>query len=340
MNSSQLSRWLQKNQPPPVWLVCGDEHLQLSETVTAIRQHAKAGGCDERVVLNTGDAGFQWQEVQACCASMSLFSSKRLVEVHMGSRDPGRGVSAAIVQSLQRPDASLVLLFIFEKNDGRTRKAAWYKKIAEQGEVVSTVKVNAAELPAWLVTRARGLGFKLDMAAAEWIADNTEGNLMAAAQELNIWQMSGQDPVLLEDVLNAVSDNARFNIFDLLRHAWSGNAKRTFRMLRGLRDEGVEPVAMLGALLWDLRRLCKVAASSGGSAPGKSLLIKHGIYGDGQQAATSFITRRGLPGLYKTLAVALQTERVLKSGDKDRAWRSMHWLFYFICNPKDSIFSE
>ena len=340
MNNSLLPKWLKNNQPPSAWLVCGDEPLQLSEALVAITQHAKEHGCDERVALHAYEAGFQWRELVEQCARMSLFASKRLVEVKLGSRDPGSAGSAAIKEALQRSHAGLVLLFSFEKHDGRTKRAAWYKALADCGEVVAVAKVSYADLPKWLVARASMLNFKLGLDAAEWIADRTEGNMLAAVQELNLLAMSGCEAVGLSDILSEIRDSARFNVFDLLQQACMGNVGRAIRMLRGLRDEGAEPVAILGALLWELRRLCVVATASAGAPPGKNLLLKSGIYGDRQKAAAALIGRGGLAGLHQLMAAALQTDRVLKSGDKERAWRSINWLFVTVCVPGSRAFPE
>lgn len=340
MNSSHLPKWLKGNQPPPAWLVCGDEPLQLSEAVTAITRHAREHGCDERVALHAHEAGFQWRELVEQCARMSLFASRRLIEVKLGSRDPGSAGSAAIREVLQRGHDGLVLLFSFEKHDGRTKRAAWYKALAEHGEVVSAAKVSYADLPRWLVARAEALNLKLGLDAAEWIADRTEGNMLAAVQELKLLQMSGYESVGLGDILNDIRDSARFNVFDLMQHAFLGNVGRAIRMLRGLRDEGAEPVAILGALLWELRRLCMVASASAGAVPEKGLLLKSGIYGDRQKAAAALIGRSGLVGLHRLMAAALQTDRVLKSGDRERAWRSINWLFVTICVPGSMAFPE
>ncbi|MGV0005607.1 MAG: DNA polymerase III subunit delta [Candidatus Porifericomitaceae bacterium WSBS_2022_MAG_OTU9] len=341
MNNLKLPQWLKKHEPPPVWMVSGDEPLQLCESIDAIRAHAKEHGCDERVVLDAFERSFQWRELELQCSKLSLFSSKRLIEVRMGAKDPGVAGSTAIRKLLQGEKQGLVLLFSFDKNDNRTKQSAWYKAIAAAGEVVSLARVNATDLPRWLVGRAKTLGFDLHIDAADWIAGRTEGHLLAAAQELRLLAMLERDIVGLDDALHAVSDSARFNVFDLLQAAWQGNASRTFRMLFGLQDEGAEPVALLGALTWDLRRMCTLAAASGGQVPDRNLLMQNGIYGERQQAAITLLKRsNGIDGLYKILAAALQIEVVLKSGDKKRSWRSLAWLFMYICFPARQAFSE
>lgn len=341
MNNLKLPQWLKKHKPPAVWMVSGDEPLQLCESVDAIRAHAKEHGYTERVVLDAADRSFRWQELELECSKLSLFSSQRLIEIRMGAKDPGVAGSTAIRKLLQVERQGLLLLFSFEKSDSRTKQAAWYKAIVAAGEVVALARINATDLPRWLVERASTLGFDLHIEAAEWIAERTEGHLLAAAQELRLLAMLERDIVGLDDALHAVSDNARFNVFDLLQAAWLGNAKRTFRMLFGLRDEGAEPVALLGALTWDLRRMCALAVASDGRSPDRNLLMRNGIYGERQQAAITLLKRsNGIAGLYKILAAALQIEIVLKSGDKKRSWRSLAWLFMYICFPAKQAFSE
>ena len=53
-------------------------------------------------------------------------------------------------------------------------------------------------------------------------------------------------------------DSSRYNVFDMVESAFLGDKKRTVLMLNGLKNEGVEPLAIFGAFMWEYRRLCEI----------------------------------------------------------------------------------
>lgn len=78
----------------------------------------------------------------------------------------------------------MVLLVTADALDTRARSSAWFAACERVGVAVYAWPMEAAGLPRWLMARARGLGLTLDEPAAALLADLTEGNLLAAAQEL------------------------------------------------------------------------------------------------------------------------------------------------------------
>src|ERR1041385_7525511 len=66
----------------PIYVVGGEEPLLVEESLDAIRAAARKQGYAEREVLEV-DAGFDWQRLVEAYASLSLFSSRRLIELRM-----------------------------------------------------------------------------------------------------------------------------------------------------------------------------------------------------------------------------------------------------------------
>ena len=83
----------------------------------------------------------------------------------------------------------------------------------------------------------------------ELLAERTEGNLLAAHQELEKLKLSrgaGRSPPTA--ILASVADSARFDVFQLGEAVLAGDTERALRMLAGLRGEGIEPTLVLWAL--------------------------------------------------------------------------------------------
>ncbi len=106
--------------------------------------------------------------------------------------------------------------------------------------------------------RAHGMQPSRD--ALQLIAERVEGNLLAAAQEIEkLYLLNGPGALELETVTELVTDSARYDIFGLVDAALAGDALHVQRILTGLRGEGVEPVLVLWALAREIRALTGMA---------------------------------------------------------------------------------
>ena len=95
----------------------------------------------------------------------------------------------------------------------------------------------------------------------------TEGNLLAAHQELTKLTLLGGDAGVNADALAAsVADSARFDVFQLGEAVLAGESTRALRMLAGLRAEGTEPTLALWALTKAVRDVW--SAQAGRRLPG------------------------------------------------------------------------
>ncbi|MCK4952099.1 MAG: DNA polymerase III subunit delta, partial [Gammaproteobacteria bacterium] len=70
LKPDQIQGHLQRNLAP-IYLVGGDEPLQVQETVDAIRARAREVGFTEREVLNV-DKGFDWDSLIQSTQTQSL----------------------------------------------------------------------------------------------------------------------------------------------------------------------------------------------------------------------------------------------------------------------------
>src|SRR5512141_3398432 len=83
----QLSQHLAR-QVARVYVLHGDEPLLAIEAAQSIRDAAKREGFAEREVL-VAEPGFDWQAVAAANMSMSLFGSRRVLDVRIPNGKPG-----------------------------------------------------------------------------------------------------------------------------------------------------------------------------------------------------------------------------------------------------------
>ena len=96
--------------------------------------------------------------------------------------------------------------------------------------------------------------------AVRFLAERVEGNLLAAVQEMDKLELlRGLGPVDVDAVREAVSDSARFDVFQLADAAVAGRADRALRILDGLWAEGVAAPLIVWVLARELRVLNRLA---------------------------------------------------------------------------------
>lgn len=259
----RLAGLLTRPSPPSLYLIHGDEPLQRIESVDAVRAAARANGVDERLVFDSA-VGIDWGRVQAEAGSLSLFASKRLIEIHLGGKKPDKAGIATLkaLAAQQGEDLYLVTADALGRDE---QNSDWYRAFDSRGAVVACRPLEAAAFRDWLKARAASRERELTAEAVDVLALRAEGNLLAAAQEIDkLVLLVDERQIGAEQVLAAVADSSRYDVFKLVDAALAGDPVRTVRMIRGLRAEGVEPVMMSWLVNRELRLLSKLAQAGRG----------------------------------------------------------------------------
>ncbi len=239
----------------PAYLVSGDEPLLVGEAADAIRQKARQGGYAEREVFFV-ERSFDWNSLRAACQSLSLFATRRILEVKMPSGKAGVDGAKALVEVVENPPPDTLLVIITEQLDRDALKSSWVIAIEEQAAWVQVWPVKIDELPRWIAARMARAGLQADADAAQLLAERVEGNLLAAHQEIEKLAMLYPGGTIdAAAVRLAVANSARYDIFQLSDAALNGDAARALRILAGLRSEGTEAPLILWALAKELRSL-------------------------------------------------------------------------------------
>ena len=260
LNPAQLAKHL-NGSLAAVYAISGDEPLLCQEAGDAIRSVARQQGFGERQVFSV-EASFDWGQLYEAGASLSLFAEKRLIELRIPSGKPGDKGAAALLDYLSRPAEDTLLLITLPKLDGNSQKTKWAKALIDgpAAQFIQIWPVDAQQLPNWVRQRLAQAGLTASPHAVEMICARVEGNLLAAAQEIEKLKLLAEgNQIDAETVQAAVADSARFDVFGLIDAALNGEAAHTLRILDGLRGEGVEAPVILWALARELRQLATLA---------------------------------------------------------------------------------
>jgi DNA polymerase-3 subunit delta len=238
----------------PVYLVSGDEPLLVTEAMDAIRACARAQGFEEREQVYIDKSAAVWDNALAAIRTQSLFASRRILEIRMAGGKPGHG-AATLLRLIAAAGDDLLLLIATGRLDRDAQSAEWLQAVQQRGAWVSVWPVEAAQFPDWLRRRARAAGLELSADAVSLLAEATEGNLLAAHQEIEklLLRYGSGARLGLAELADAFADSARFDVLRLTQAIGAGDAARALRVLAGLRAEGDEPVRVLWWLVRALR---------------------------------------------------------------------------------------
>lgn len=239
----------------PVYLISGDEPLLVQEAADAVRAAARAAGVDEREVFHV-ESGFDWQEMLQSAGSMSLFSSRRLLELRCRSAALGKEGAAAVTDWANAASGDDILMLLMPRIDARSQKAKWYTTLERNGVVLPVWPVGLDEMPRWLGNRLSRAGVKVDAEGMDLLVTRLEGNLLAAAQAVTRLSLADHPaPWSATELQGVLDDDSRYTPFELADRMLAGDADHAHRILLTLRAEGSEPLALVGVLARELRLL-------------------------------------------------------------------------------------
>jgi DNA polymerase-3 subunit delta len=305
-----------KGDLPAVVFIAGEEPLQREESADAIRAAARAQGYTDREVF-VAERGFDWDAMLTAGASLSLFASRRILEIRIPSAKPGTKGAEALSSYAKDPAPDTLLLVIAE--DKLEGNPVWAQNLERAGLMVQVWPVAPAEVPAWVRQRLKAKGFDATPDAVTLISGRVEGNLLAAKQEIEKLALLREPGTLdAEAVAEAVTDSARYDAFKLVDAALAGDVPRTVRVLEGLKAEGEEPVMVLGALLRQLKELASFAVEIEAGTPAQR--VTAGVWERRRPLIQAALKRRKAMGWQRLLKRAQRSDRVMKGRAYGRPW--------------------
>ena len=136
----------------PLYAIHGDEPLLALEAADAIRARARAGGFSERIVL-AAERAFNWAELAASGANLSLFGDKKLIELRLATGKPGADGAEAIEAFCGKLPPDALTVVTLPRLDKAGQASPWFRALEQRGIVVNVFPVERARLPEWIAAR-------------------------------------------------------------------------------------------------------------------------------------------------------------------------------------------
>jgi len=328
LSPGQWQKALAAGELGPVYLLAGEPLLVL-EAADALRARARALGYVEREVYDVGQH-FDWNDLARAGASLSLFATRRLIDLRLPTGRPGVDGAKAITAFCADPPPDVTLLITAmewsSKHDG-----AWSRKLDASGTMAVFNAPRPGEWNSWVGARLASRGLAATPDAIALLAERVEGNLLAAAQEVDkLAVLHGEGRIDVDAMAALVADSARYDVFKLTDAAFLGDGARALRILAGLRSEGDELPALMGWVVNQLHVALRLANAPNFAAQAKA----ERLWQAREQLFRQALRRAPREHWLQCLARAARIDRMIKGRESGEPWQEAERLVAAIAEPR------
>jgi DNA polymerase III subunit delta len=289
----QLSSSLQKALAP-VYFITGDEPQQLGELADAIRKAAKARDFTAREIFFV-DKLFDWKQLNVAADTFSIFADKKIIDLRLPTGTPGAEGAKALAAYCQRLPEDTLLVITAGKITKDAQKSSWFQALDKVACVIQVWPLSGQDLLRWIQDRLQQRGITTESGAVKILADRVEGNLLAAAQEI--------------EKLYALYGSGKLSTLVL-------------KIVLSLNAEGIASAIVLWAIMREARILISYKAAQN-QGEKELILKKNGIWGERKQLIDSAVKRLTHTELNKVLVLGAKADRQIKGKQQGDAWETL-----------------
>ena len=312
LRPAQLASHLAKGLSP-LYVVHGDEPLLAIEAGDEIRTAARSAGFDQREIL-VAEPGFKWEAFAAANRNLALFGERKLIDLSIPSGKPGVEGARVLEDCAANPSADTITLVTLPRLDRAAQASTWFSALEQAGVSIAVYPLERGELPQWLGIRLARQKQRVTNETLQFLAEATEGNLLAAKQEIEKLGLLLPEGELEHDAVErAVADVSRFDVFQLSEAWLAGDAARALRILAALEAAGEGVPLLLWQLGEDLHALASVLTATTAGTPVSAAVRTARVWGR-RQGALERAARRVDPSSLRPLLIRLARLDALAKG--------------------------
>ncbi|WP_417347299.1 DNA polymerase III subunit delta [Ferrimonas sp.] len=316
---SQLGQHL--TQLPAIVMVFGDDLLLREEARDQIRAAARDQGFSERLSL-VQESPFNWQALAQECQSLSLFASRRIIELELPNSKPGADGSAVLTELVPALQDTLLLLHGPKMGKEQTN-SKWFKTLEAAGLYVQALTPEGPHYQRWLQGRLRHHGVNLQPDALAQFGEMFEGNLLAADQAMaQLALLAGNRSIGSDALSKLLSNQSRYTVYQLTDLLLQGQCDKALTVLGQLKLEDTAPVLINWALIRELQLLLELQQGMSQGENQAALFKKLKIWPKRQPLYRGCLQRLPLPRIAALLGRCGQLEQRIK-GVADSPWTEL-----------------
>lgn len=329
VTSLELPQALARDGVAPLYAVVGEEDYLRDHSVAALRTAALGVAADSGFnydIFHGDDSAIE--DVLACAAEIPVFAERRVVVYKSVEKLPARE-GDKLLPYFSAPNDTTTLIVVAVKLDGRLK---WTQALTKQAVSVNCAPLREAQLSTWIRQEAAALGVRLQDDAVQLLKEVGSESLYAVKRELEklAAYVSSERSVQAAEVEALRGTEPGVSVFDLLNAIGAHDHGRAIRILARNVENGEAPLRILGALIWQYRRLWKLKDQM--KAGGR----------EGEAARTFRMDPSRVRGFFAQFPDAqltqafhwfLETDSKLKGGSGSSPVRVMEDLLFRLCGP-------
>lgn len=319
----QLNSQLQRSLAP-VYVLTGDEPVLIDEALESIKLQAKQQQFNE-CLSSTVDSGFNWEDWLVNSQNNSLFAERQILVLNILNGKPGDKGSSALQHYCQHISPDTILIVLCPKLDSSSLKTKWWLALDNVGITIQIWPMDAQAQMTWFQNRMKQAQLTIDPAAADWLIQQTTGNLLATKQYIEQFKLLFKPgtAIQLADLQSCTSDQGQFDVFNLVDACNLGDHANMLRILRKLQVNGTEAILIVWALTRELRQLQHMQEKLRIGQPLDMIMREQRIPPMRKRALETALRRFNQSKLYNLLNHAAQLDATMKGANSEPLWSTL-----------------
>ena len=343
MKPLELLPTLKRNGLASLYLILGEEDYLRDEVINTIRSWKKPGetGIGERNVeeVPSVEDGFSYellygdetdaQEILSLVQEVPFFSNHRLVILKWADKLSAKH-GEALIPYFHSPGNSCTFVLSASKLDGRTK---WVQMLKTKAIMVDCAPLYDNQRLGWVKQEATRLGLKLDQDAALLLKDVAGEGLYRVRRELDKLALfvSAGHVVTDQDVVAVQGAETGVSVFDLAGAIAANTPSYALAIVEKNIEAGEAPLRILGALLWQYRRMWKAKDSLAEGMNESKVAGSLGLSPYRQAEFFGLVKQFSLPHFSQAWKIFAETDSALKGGATGSPQRVFHSLVFSLC---------
>ena len=331
LNSNELSQHL-KGGLHRIYFLHGAEDLLLIESLDKLRANAFKNEYKEKSRF-TVSGRFNWDQVLGDLKTQSLFSEKKILEIHMPNSRPGKKGSEALIKLVEEITEDQLLIIICGKLEKDILRSKWVGFLNKKSVAVECKKVYPSQLPMWIKSRLRDQGLSINREALDMFVALTEGNLFVAMQSIDrLLLMETEKSVTMEDINQCVADGAHFDLFQLTDAAIMKKPSRVLRIFESLKKEGTQPFELMRVVNWEIKNLYDLMIDISDGISVNKAMQQAKVWPSKQKMIGSFLQSINKQHMEDILDQACSVDKIIKGVNKGNPWDEISRLLFMFAS--------
>ena len=236
-------------------LVYGGEVQQTKDCIEIYNLNCKKHAINNRILLDAKD-GIDWQLVLANSNNLDMFTQNKLLELNLNNfKQFTKVFNDDLYNFIINLNPSYALLIICDHLSTAIKQTSWFRLLQTDYLVVYSGNANKKQIKNYFTTNLQAAGFSIETNALEFLANCCTNNIYLANQIIQKLIILSPAKLITHADLQDIDEAAIFSTYDLIDLINSSNLNEALRCFNSLKEQQVEPILLLYALIQTTKTL-------------------------------------------------------------------------------------